>query len=352
MAGPHLHNSCVSGGCCVCGDSRAARAARAPQGPRVSRRQVLGAAGPAGAASVPAPSAAAARAESADALWPTEFPLPDGFRPEGIAVGPGPYAWFGSLGGGSLYRASLATGRGETVDTGTDAMSIGLKSDRYGRLFIAGGLARHLRVVEGRSGRVLATYEVGTPATVVNDVVLTRRAAWFTDSTQQQVYGLPLGPRGELPAPRDVVTLPLRGEWVQAPADGFTTNGLARTPDGRGLLVINVHAHGGSLYCVDPRTGDARRVDLGAHRLPDGDGALLLGRTLYVVQQLQNAVDVFRMDATGLRGTAIARITDPRFRIPTTVAAYGNRLYLPNSRFNEEPTPTTPYNAVAVRRVR
>ncbi|MEU2561013.1 superoxide dismutase [Streptomyces longispororuber] len=320
--------------------------------PRISRRQVLGAGAAAGAAAVLGPLAAAARAGSPDAPWPTEFPLPDGFRPEGIAIGPGPYAWFGSLGGGSLYRASLATGRGETVETGTDEMSIGLKSDRYGRLFIAGGFTRHLRVVEGRSGRILATYEVGTPATVVNDVVLTPRAAWFTDSTQQQVYGLPLGPRGELPAPRDVVTLPLRGEWVQAPADGFTTNGLARTPDGRGLLVINVHAHGGSLYRVDPRTGDARRVDLGAHRLPDGDGALRLGRTLYVVQQRQNAVDVFRMDATGLRGTAVTRITDPRFRIPTTVAAYGNRLYLPNSRFTEEPTPTTPYNAVAVRQVR
>ncbi|MGA4844048.1 superoxide dismutase [Streptomyces sp. G45] len=298
------------------------------------------------------PLASTAHAGPARRPWPTEFPLPDGFRPEGIAIGPGPIAWFGSLGGGSLYRASLVTGRGETIDTGTDAISVGLKSDARGRLFIAGGGYRQLRVVDGRGGRVLATYEVGGPATVVNDVVLTPRAAWFTDSTQQQLYGLPLGPRGELPAAREVVTLPLTGEWVQAPADGFTTNGLARTPDGRALLVVNVHAHGGSLYRVDPRTGDARRVDLGTSRFPDGDGALTLGRTLYVVQQVQNAVDVFHLDRTGLRGTAVARITDPRFRVPTTVAAYGDRLYLPNSRFTDVPTPTTPYNAVAVRQVR
>ncbi|MEI5101802.1 superoxide dismutase [Streptomyces sp. PmtG] len=319
--------------------------------PSASRRSVLGAGAAFGALAALGPLASTARAEPARGSWPTEFPLPDGFRPEGIAIGPGPTAWFGSLGGGDLYRASLVTGRGETIATGTDAMSVGLKSDRRGRLFIAGGGSRQLRVVEGRSGRVLATYEVGTAASVVNDVVLTPRAAWFTDSTQRQLYGLPLGPRGELPAARDVVTLPLTGEWVQAPADGFTTNGLSGTPDGRGLLVINVHAHGGSLYRVDPRTGEAHRVDLGTSKLPDGDGALLLGRTLYVVQQVQNAVDVFHLDATGLRGTAVARITDPRFRIPTTVAAYGDRLYLPNSRFTDVPTPTTPYNAVAVRQV-
>ncbi|MFE5872902.1 superoxide dismutase [Streptomyces roseifaciens] len=317
----------------------------------LSRRRLLGAGAALGTLAAAGPLATAARAEPAGGLWPTEFPLPDGFRPEGIAIGPGPYAWFGSLGGGSLYRASLATGRGKVVPTGTDAMSIGIKTDQHGRVFIAGGASRQLRVVDGGSGRILASYEVGRPATVINDVVLTPGAAWFTDSTQSQLYGLPLGPRGELPAPRDVVTLRLKGEWAEAPAEGFTTNGLERTPDGRGLLVINVYADGGSLYRVDPRSGDARRVDLGGAKLPDGDGALLLGRTLYVVQQIQNAVDVFHMDATGLRGTAVTRITDPRFRIPTTVAAYGNRLYLPNSRFTEPPSPTTDYNAVAVRQV-
>ncbi|MFD0415641.1 superoxide dismutase [Streptomyces sp. NPDC127108] len=317
-----------------------------------SRRTILGAGAALGALAALGPLTTAARAGTRGADWPTDFPLPNGFQPEGIAIGPAATAWFGSRKGGDLYRASLATGRGETLSTGTDAMSLGLKSDGRGRLFVAGGFTRHLRVVEGRSGRVLATYEVGTPKTVVNDVVLTPRAAWFTDSTQQQLYGLPLGPRGELPPARDIVTLPLVGEWVSAPADGFTTNGLERTPDGRGLLVINVHAHGGSLYRVDPRTGDTRLVDLGGSKLPDGDGALLLGRTLYVVQQIQNAVDVFRMHPTGLRGTAVARITDARFRIPTTVAAFGDRLYLPNSRFTEETTPTTPYNAVAVSQVR
>ncbi|MEU7136219.1 superoxide dismutase [Streptomyces sp. NPDC046261] len=316
-----------------------------------ARRRLLltGAALGAGVAVGPLGPAARAAA-AASGRWPDRFPLPAGFRPEGIAIGPGPYAWFGSLGGGSLYRASLATGHGTLVPTGTDAMSVGLKTDRHGRAFIAGGPSRQLRVVDTRTGRILATYEVGVASTVVNDVVLTPGAAWFTDSTHAQVYGLPLGPRGELPPARDVVTLRLTGEWAEAPDDGFTSNGIAPTPDGRALLVINVFQDGGSLMRVDPRTGDARRVDLGGARLPDGDGALLLGRTLYVVQQMRNAVDVLRLDAGGRRGGMVRRITDPRFRIPTTVAAYGDRLYLPNARLDVDPTPSTEYDVVAVAR--
>lgn len=102
---------------------------------------------------------------------------------------------------------------------------------------------------------------------------------------------------------------------------------------------------------VDPRTGAARRVDIGDTKLPNGDGLLLLGRTLYVVQQQQNAIDVLRLNESGTRGRAIARITDPRFKIPTTAAAWGDRIYLPNARFDVEPTPDTTYDAVAVDQV-
>ncbi|MBZ4320233.1 SMP-30/gluconolactonase/LRE family protein [Streptomyces huiliensis] len=312
-------------------------------------RRTLLATGAAAAALAGSPALAAPLPEPS---WPTRFPLPDGFRPEGIAIGPGPYAWFGSLGSGALYRAHLPTGRGAVVPTRMETASIGLKTDRRGRAFVAGGATRQLRVVDTRDGSLLAVHEVGRPATFVNDVVLAGRTAWFTDSTQPFVYGLPLGPRGELPAPRDVISLRLTGEWAEAPAEGFTSNGIAATPDGRALLVVNVFQDGGSLLRVDPRTGDARRVDLGGRKLPDGDGLLVLGRTLHVVQQVQNAIDVFHLDPAGLRGTWLTRVTDPRFRVPTTVAAYGDRLYLPNSRLTEPPTPTTDYDAVAVHRVR
>ncbi|GGN70113.1 hypothetical protein GCM10011579_044940 [Streptomyces albiflavescens] len=272
--------------------------------------------------------------------------MPDGFQPEGITIGAAPFAYFGSLANGDIYRASLNTGRGGIISKGLGAQhpTVGLKIGRDGRLFLAGGVSGELRTVDARSGEIEKVYAVG--GTFVNDVILTPDAAWFTDSYQARLYRLALGRHGE---PEAVTTVPLSGDWEQGP--DFTANGIERTPDGRALLVVNTVAGGGGLMRVDPRTGAATAVDLGASQLPNGDGLLLLGRTLYAVQQQQNLIDVFRLNASGTKGTAIARITDPRFRIPTTVAAWDDRLYLPNARFDTEPTPDTEYDVVAVDRL-
>ncbi|GHH47516.1 sugar lactone lactonase YvrE [Streptomyces umbrinus] len=278
--------------------------------------------------------------------WPDRFPLPNGFQPEGIAIGSAPFAYFGSLANGDIYRASLATGRGSVISKGPGAghPSVGLKIDRHGRLFVSGGSGGDLRTVDVRTGEIEKSYAVG--GTFVNDVILTPGAAWFTDSFAPQLYRLALDRHGR---PGAVRTVPLGGDWQQG--TDFTANGIERTPDGSALLVVNAFADGGTLMRVAPRTGVAAAVDLGGAKIPNGDGLLLLGRTLYVVQQQQNAIDVFRLNSAGTKGTVITRITDPRFRIPTTAAAWGDRLYLPNARFDVEPTPDTEYDAVAVRQV-
>ncbi|GAA4022326.1 superoxide dismutase [Streptomyces plumbiresistens] len=301
------------------------------------RRLLTTAAALSGAALLPGTAHAAGTRQSS---WPAQFPLPDGFQPEGITIGAQPFAYFGSLANGDIYRASLATGRGSVISKGLGPghPTVGLKTDRHGTLFLAGGVSGEIRTVDVRTGEIKKVYATG--GTFVNDVILTPGAAWFTDSFKPQLYRLVRGA---------VDTLPLTGDWQQGP--DFTANGIERTPDGSALLVVNAFANGGGLMRVDPRTGVARVVDLGAAKLPNGDGLLLLGRILYAVQQQQNAIDVFRLNDAGTKGTAIARITDPRFRIPTTVAAWGERLYLPNARFDVEPTPDTEYDAVAVKRV-
>ena len=70
-------------------------------------------------------------------------------------------------------------------------------------------------MVDLRTGRVLRSYDFAASDTFVNDVVLTKRFAWFTDSQQAQLYGLPLGRGGRLPRASQVVTLPLTGDWEQ-----------------------------------------------------------------------------------------------------------------------------------------
>jgi sugar lactone lactonase YvrE len=279
---------------------------------------------------------------------PDTIALPDGFRPEGIAIGTGPFAYFGSLADGSIYRANLFTGAGSIISQGPGTPSVGLKLDARGRLFVAGGPAGDGRVVDTRTGAILASYRFATPpGTFINDVVLTPRAAFFTDSNRAALYKVPLGRHGQLPPADGFITLPLTGAIVVDPA-AFNANGIARTPDGRALIIVQSNT--GTLFRVDPNTGVTTAIDAGGYTFTSGDGLLLIGRTLYVVQNRLNTVAVVKLNRSGTSGEVVDQITDPRFDVPTTVAAFGKRLYLPNARFTTPPTPTTTYTAVAVRR--
>jgi sugar lactone lactonase YvrE len=312
--------------------------------------RVLATAAIAAAGLVLVPAAPAAAHPHHD-VFPTTINLPVGFRPEGIAIGPGPFAYFGSLADGRIYRANLVTGEGRVISPALVPArpSVGLKSDGRSRLYVAGGVAGSGRVVDIRSGAVLKEYQfaTGTEATFVNDVVLTHSAAWFTDSRRKVLYQVPIDRHGRPAA--TFKTLPLTGDFPVDPAVN-NANGIERTPDGRGLLLI--HSTVGQLWRVDPRSGATRLVDVGGADLTAGDGLLLLGRTLYVVRNRENVIVVIDLNNSGTKGTVRKEIRDSRFDVPTTVAAFGNRLYLPNARFGTAtPDPATAtYTAVAVRK--
>ncbi|WP_405652590.1 superoxide dismutase [Streptomyces sp. NBC_00019] len=307
----------------------------------LARRQLLGAGIALGATALVGGAAQAAPGTARS--WPGEFSLPNGWGPEGVAIGSAPYAYFGSIATGGVYRVNLTNGKGKVIHRGLGRMTVGLKVDSWGRLFLAGGSSGELRVVDAHGGALLANHVVAGENSFVNDVLLTRDAAWFTESFSAQLFKLPLGRKGRVGAPE---SLTLSGDWVQS---GFTSNGISLTPDGSALLVTNAAADGGSLMRVNPRTGVARKVDLGDTTLPSGDGLVLIGRTLYVVQPNLNQVDVIRLNRSGTRGTSVGVIREDRFDLPTTAAAYQGRLYLPNSRFTTpDRDEKTPYNAVSV----
>ncbi|MFC8681766.1 SMP-30/gluconolactonase/LRE family protein [Microbacterium ureisolvens] len=272
--------------------------------------------------------------------------LPDGFQPEGITIDPRGTAYLGSLADGDIYAANLRSGEGEIISEGPGIPAAGLKIDRFGRLFISGGPTGVARVVDSGTGEELACYQLAPAGAFINDVVLTRDGAWFTNSTAAELYFLPISPSGELPDASEVVTLPLTGEWVQQP--GFNANGIAETTDHKALLVIQSST--GTLFRVDPATGEADAADLGGASLQFGDGILVIGRTLYVVQNRLDQIAVVRLDADGSSGSLVDTLTNDAFDVPTTVAAYGSSLFLPNARFGTPPTPATEYDVVRVPR--
>lgn len=280
------------------------------------------------------------------AAFPPVITLPDGFRPEGIAIR-GTTAYFGSLSDGDIYAADLVTGVGSVIGEGPGLPSVGLKIGPGNLLYVAGGPSGQGRIVNAATGEILATYQFATGATFVNDVVLACGMAWFTDSSQPVLYGLPLA-RGarNLPDQADVVTLALTGDYVHLP--GFNLNGIARTPDGEALLAVQ--SASGILFRIDPDTGATTQVDLGGYVLTNGDGLLTLGRTLYVVQNRLNKVAVFTLNSAGTSGTRVKTLKSAKFDVPTTVAAQGGRLYLPNARFGVADPDQAAYTAVRIHR--
>lgn len=279
------------------------------------------------------PGQAAPPAESAPAAS-SRIPLPNGFAPEGIAIRRFPVAFLGSLVDGDIYRANLMTGQGRIVAQGPGTSSVGLKIDRFRRLWVSGGGGGDARVVNPRTGTTVRSYDLG--GGFVNDVALINGFAWFTDSFRPVLYRVGV----RRPAPLRAVTVPLSGAWQQVP-DSFNANGIAPTPDRSAALVVNSAT--ATLYRVDPATGVARRVDLGGYPLTGGDGLLVEGRRLYVVQNQLNQVAVFRLGMAGRSGQLLKVIRARSFDVPTTVASFGDWLYLPNARFGTPVTPTTRY---------
>ncbi|MGW6336176.1 SMP-30/gluconolactonase/LRE family protein [Nocardia rhamnosiphila] len=275
--------------------------------------------------------------------FPATIELPAGFAPEGIAIGTAPVAYLGSRVDGTIYRVDLRTGRGEVLSPGPGTPALGLALDPRGRLFVAGGTGGDARVIDTGTGEVLARYRFGSVDPFVNDVALTSSGAWFTDSHTPVLYHLPLDPSGALPGQAE--TLPLTGDIEFSP-DTININGIVGAPGGAGLIVVQSAT--GRLYRVDSATGATETVDLGAESVPYGDGLLWRAGRLLVVQNRIGAIAAVRFDHTGARGTVERRLRDPRFDVPTTVAAFGERLYLPNARLTTPPTPGTAYDVVAV----
>ena len=294
-------------------------------------------------AAAPTPGALAADA-SASRSFPTVLRLPDGFGPEGIAFGRGHTFYVGSIPTGAIYRGDAATGDGATlVDAQPGRQASGLKVDARNRLFVAGGLTGQAYVYDAATGATLGVFQLTAPGTgLVNDVVLTRDAAYFTDSFRPVLYRLPLAPDGALPAPGAVQELPLGEAFASVPGQ-LNGNGIAATPDGRWLLLVNSAT--GALHRVDPATGATTTVALGGASLVGGDGLVLDGRDLYVVQggypvgESLGRIAVVRLSPDLASGTIARTITSGSFRFPSTAAEFGAALYVVNAHFDVAPPP-------------
>jgi sugar lactone lactonase YvrE len=294
---------------------------------------------------------AAARVSAAvAAAFPAFMPLNDGFGPEGIEAGRGTTLFVGSIPGGAIVRLDARIGAQDTIVASNPArQASGLEYDqRTDRLFVAGGMTGQAYVYDASSGATVATYQLSVPdfmngsPSLINDAVLTKDAVYFTDSFRPVLYRIPLAPNGALAGPAQ--TIPLTGDYAFVPLNpdnslALNGNGIEATPDGKTLLVVNSTT--GKLYRVDPATGVTTEIPVAGDQfaLAGGDGLLLDGRDLYVVQGFINRIAVVRLSPDLAGGTVTRYIGSAAFDFPATIAELGGSLYAVNANFDEAPPP-------------
>lgn len=281
--------------------------------------------------------------------WPSSIVLPGARSAEGIALGRGTTFYAGELFTGDIYRGDLRRGTAaEVIDAPNGRQATGMKFDRRsGRLFVAGGFTGQGYVYDTRNGATVASFQFADPTptasgpgSVVNDVILTREGAWFTDSRRPQLYFVPIGRKGALGPVR---TVGLSGPAADT-SQAFNLNGIAATADGKTLVVA--HSGNAALYRVDPATGASTQIT--GVSVPNVDGIVLEGHRLWAVQNFLNRVSVVDLAPDLSSGQVVRTITSDLFQTPSTAARFGSRLALVNAKFHTGFPPTAPTFEVVV----
>jgi hypothetical protein len=282
-----------------------------------------------------------AASPSATKPFPQVIQLPQGFQPEGIEVGKGTTFYVGSRVTGAVYRGNLRTGAGAIlIPGGSGRTATGIELDSQNRLWVAGAGTGDGYVFNAKSGSLIRTYDFASGDTFVNDVVVTKNAAYFTDSRKALLYKVPIGPGGALGA---FTTVTLGSPFVLGA--GFNLNGIDATRNGETLIAVQ--SNNGKLFRFNAASGAIREITLaGGESVPNGDGILLTGKTLYVVQNTDNRVAVIALAPNFASGRVATRLSDPDFRVPTTIDDHGRRLYAVNAKFGVASPGTAPYEVV------
>lgn len=282
-----------------------------------------------------------------DMRSPDPFPdvilLPTGFEAEGIEIGNGNDVFVTAISYspnpvmiGAIWKGDLLTGDGDILSPPDGSPSVGIKFDkRTNWLFVCKPYGA--KIVDATSGDLVDQYFFGDPAALINDVVVTKDAAYFTDSSNPRIFKLPLLPNGQVDGPGEEIPLP-GFEFVFDPAFfGINMNGIAASPNGRYLFVNNMTT--GVIYRIDTKDNyNTLAIDI-TNMEPEyfqwGDGILLDGKDLYICQNFTNNIAVVHLTPDFLEGEFVKDITSTDFNEPATIAEKGNDLYAANAYFFE-----------------
>jgi hypothetical protein len=279
---------------------------------------------------------------------------------EGI-FGEGHTFWAGDTTNGAVLKGDVKTGESSILvpaaAQGAKA-AFGLFVDKWNRLWVAGGGApnaneRHAFVYDADTGALikdvlLATgpFPVGGQIGIINDVTVTKDAAYFTNTNNAAnpganvLFKVPLGKHGEIGTPT-TISIPFIG-----------ANGIEATPNGDTLYVVSITLS--KYYKIDAETGETVEITLTENgapaTAPRGDGLILQGHTLYSVLNLPSAAfpglcgDIvkIRLHDHGTTGEIVDHLNNPDDPLvnPATADLFGKYLYVVRRNGNPDCTTT------------
>ena len=293
---------------------------------------------------------------------PNSYVLPgDAVFPEGVTVDESTNTFYvGSTTDGTLFTGNVDTGEVSVFAEGTQPTAIGMALNA-GRLIVAGGDSGNVYVYDTENGELLETLSTPeTDSTFLNDVAFTPSGdAYITDSQRPVLFkisssemsggstgGAGTGGAGEgagIEAWLEFSDTPLTYQ------EGFNLNGIASTPDGAYLIVVQSNT--GQLFRINTETKEVTEIDLGGDTVMAGDGILLDGGTLYVTRNSAGLIVPVTLSDDYSSGTVGEGFSDPSFIYPTTIAKAGDTLLVVNSQFNNRGEGVSPELPFTVSRV-
>lgn len=274
------------------------------------------------------------------------YALPgDAVFPESIGVDARTRDVFvGSLADGTIFRLPAVRGDVEVWSPpgeGGRASVAGIKVDRLGRLWTAGGFDGTLSVYDLDSRDRLARFAVGRTPSCVNDITFgPDDAAYVTDSYVPTLFRV--GPRLDAMEP----WVDLREAGVPWPT-GINFNGIALAPDRRHLVCSQTNL--GRFWRIGLDTAGVSDVVLDGGPLEHSDGLAISGSTLYAVVNARERIAVIELEANARAGRLTALLACEGFAFPTAVARMGERLLVVNAQLDcMGGAPRLPFTVVSI----